>query len=75
MENTNNYDTNEDIVSDGLLRVREAAVFAGVSRSSIYIWMDQGLLPYVRIGRSRRIPRKALITMLADSLRQDRPAV
>jgi excisionase family DNA binding protein len=38
-----------------LCRVSEAAAYLTLSRSSIYGLMDAGRLPYVKLGRSRRI--------------------
>ena len=56
------------LVSDGLQAVDEAADFLGLSRSKLYQLMDQGHLPYVKIGKSRRVPRKALVELAARSL-------
>lgn len=57
------------LVADGLLTVDGAAAFCHVARSTIYKAMDAGLLAYVKIGRARRIPRKALIEFAARGLR------
>ena len=38
-----------------LHRVADAAQFLALSRSKLYAMMDAGELPYVKIGRSRRI--------------------
>lgn len=59
-----------DLVSDGLVTVPEAAAFLRVSRSTIYVLMDRGDLPYVRIGSARRIPKKALVTLASSCLTQ-----
>ncbi len=40
---------------NGLATVKEMAAYLGVSRSKVYQLMDQGELPYVKLGRSRRI--------------------
>lgn len=56
------------VVADGLGSIRDAAQYLGVSRSSIYRLMDQGLLAYVKLGRSRRIPRRAVIELAARNL-------
>lgn len=50
------------------MRVPEGADFLGVCRSTIYKYMDSGKLPFVKIGRSRRIPRKALVELAAEHL-------
>ncbi len=50
--------TRVELVADGLLTVREAADFLRLSRSTIYLFMDQGELVFVKLGRSRRIPKR-----------------
>ena len=58
-----------DLVADGLLTIAESASFLRLSRSSIYLLMDVGELPFVKLGRSRRIPKRALIELAARGLR------
>ena len=58
-----------DLVADGLMTVREAAGFLRLSRSTVYTIMDRGELPFVKLGRSRRIPRRALVALAARGLR------
>ncbi len=58
-----------DLVADGLLTVREAADFLRISRSRLYELMDRGELIYLKLGRSRRIPRRAVIELAARGLR------
>jgi excisionase family DNA binding protein len=50
----------EPTTSDGLASIRQAETFLAVSRSTLYVLMDKGDLPYAKIGKSRRIPWKAL---------------
>jgi excisionase family DNA binding protein len=57
-----------DLVRDGLLTVREGAAFLGVSVASLYKVMERGDLAYVKLGRSRRIPRRALVELAARNL-------
>lgn len=57
-----------DLVADGLMSVPAAAVFFSVSRSKLYELMETGRLVYVKIGRSRRIPRRAAIELAARNL-------
>ena len=57
------------LVADGLLTVKEAAEFLRLSRSSVYALMDHGELAFVKLGRSRRIPRRAVIDLAARGLR------
>ena len=49
-----------EIISDGLERVSETARFLGVSRSFVYQLIQEGVLPTVKIGKSRRIPVRAV---------------
>ena len=58
-----------DLVSDGLLTVEEAAEFPRLSRTSLYSLMDHGELAFVKLGRSRRIPRRALVELAAREVR------
>ncbi len=51
-----------------LLTVAEAANQLALSRSTLYNLMDRGELAYVRIGRTRRIPRDELDRLIRDSL-------
>ena len=62
-------DNDAALVEDGLLKVSEAATFLRLSRSTLYTLMDQGELPFVKLGRSRRIPKRALIELAARELR------
>jgi excisionase family DNA binding protein len=56
------------LVEEGLLTVKQAAAFLGISVAGTYAWMDRGQLPYVKLGRSRRIPRRALVELAARHL-------
>ena len=58
-----------DVVADGLMTIQEAAGFLRLSRSAIYLFMERGELPFVKLGRSRRIPRRAVIALAAGGLR------
>ncbi|MEX0718025.1 MAG: helix-turn-helix domain-containing protein [Planctomycetaceae bacterium] len=51
-----------------LLTVREAAHRLALGRSTLYNLMDRGSLPYVKIGRARRIPPEALECLIRESL-------
>lgn len=57
------------LVEDGLLSIDEAMAFLSISRSTLYELMDKGLLPWSKIGRSRRIPRRALVSLAQLTLR------
>ena len=55
-----------EVVADGLLRISDASKFLGLSRSKLYQLMDRGELPFTKIGRSRRVPRKAVVEFAAS---------
>lgn len=50
----------EELVNSGLATVKEVSGFLSVSRAMIYKLMETGQLRYVKIGRSRRIPRLSM---------------
>ena len=58
------------LVADGMDRVPRAAQFLGVSKSMMYRMMDNGQLAYVKLGKARLIPRKALVELAARNLVQ-----
>lgn len=49
-----------DLMAEGLLDAKEAADFLGIGRSKVYDFMASQELPYVKLGKSRRIPKVAL---------------
>ena len=61
--------TPHEIVRSGLVNVTQAGQFLGVGKSMIYQLMDQGELPYVKIGSARRIPINALQDFATSNLR------
>jgi len=56
----------EELVADGLMRVAAVAEFLSLSRAAVYQLMGRGELPFVKIGRSRRVPRRALVEFAAS---------
>ena len=50
------------------MSVRNVARFLGVSRSLVYELMGWGELPWVKLGRARRIPRRAVVDLAARRL-------
>jgi len=58
-----------DLVAEGLVTVQVAARFLSVSRSKLYEMMNLGELQYVKLGRARRVPRRALVDLAASRLR------
>jgi excisionase family DNA binding protein len=57
------------LVADGLVPLADAMAFLSVSRSTLYELMEKGVLPYSKIGRSRRIPKRALVELAQQTLR------
>ncbi len=58
-----------ELVADGLMTVKECAEFLHLSRSTVYELMNAGELCFAKLGRSRRIPRRAVIELAARQLR------
>lgn len=50
-----------------LLRVDEAARLLGIGTTLAYELVGQGRLPHVRLGRTVRIPRRALETWIESN--------
>ena len=59
---------NQEIVTEGLERITQSAKFLGVSRSFVYRLINEGVLPSVKIGKSRRVPIKAVRELAASCL-------
>jgi excisionase family DNA binding protein len=57
-----------EIVRDGLDRVADVCRFLRLSQSTVYGMMERGDLPYVKIGKSRRIPHRAVVELAASNL-------
>ena len=47
------------------LDLPELAARLGVSRSSIYRWADAGIIPTIRLGRRRLVPRAVVDDLLS----------
>ena len=60
--------TGTDLVDDGLAKIAEASKFLAIGRTKIYDLMDSGQLAYVRLGRCRRIPWRAVRELAAAGL-------
>ncbi len=54
-------DTRRMMYQPDLLTVREVADYLRVSRVTVWRWCQQGVVPAVRIGRTWRIRRDALM--------------
>ena len=57
------------LVTAGLLRIDDVMEFFRISRSTVYKLMELGELPWVKIGRARRVPRRAVEELAARALR------
>jgi excisionase family DNA binding protein len=57
-----------EMVRDGLDKVVEVARFYRVSVAQVYAMMQRGTLPFVKLGRSRRIPHRAVLELAARNL-------
>ncbi len=58
----------ETLIQNGLTTVKDASGFLSLSRAMIYKLMETGQLQYVKIGRSRRIPRQAVANLAKNNL-------
>jgi len=47
-------------IRDGLCTISEAQEYLSIGRTKLYALMDAGEIPYVKLGRARRIPRNSL---------------
>jgi excisionase family DNA binding protein len=50
----------QELLSEGLCGIEEARRYLAVSRTTLYEIMNSGDLAYVKFGRNRRVPRRAL---------------
>ncbi len=57
-----------ELLADGVLSIAAAASFSSLSRAGLYAAMAAGELPYLKRGRRRLIPRRALVSWLADGM-------
>jgi excisionase family DNA binding protein len=60
------------LMLDGLDRVADVERFLKLSQSTVYELMERGMLPFVKIGKSRRIPHRAVLEFAASKLVSDR---
>jgi len=52
------------LTASTLCTVPEVAQCLALSRSTVYILMDSGRLPYVKLGRSRRIRKEDVLRLI-----------
>jgi excisionase family DNA binding protein len=58
----------EELAADGAVSVAEAHAFVGLSESQFYVLMDRGEIPFVKSGRRRLVPKRALVEYLAKHM-------
>ena len=63
-----NNSNNNELISDGLERISAAAAFLGMSRSNVYRLIHEGVLPSVKIGKSRRVPIRAVRDLVLNNM-------
>lgn len=56
------------VVAEGVMSVAEAVAFSRLSKAELYKAMAAGRLTFVKYGRRRLVPRKALVDLLAAGL-------
>jgi excisionase family DNA binding protein len=56
------------LMLDGLDRVLDAARYLRTSVGTVYALMGRGELPFVKIGKLRRIPHRAVLELAARHL-------
>jgi excisionase family DNA binding protein len=57
-----------DMLAGGFDRVADVAATLSLSRSQVYRLIDSGVLPAVRVGSARRVPRRAVRDLLVRQL-------
>jgi excisionase family DNA binding protein len=61
-------DSETDVVADGVMSVADAMKFTGLGKTEVYKRIADGSLPFVRPGKRRLMPRKALVELLRSGL-------
>jgi excisionase family DNA binding protein len=56
------------LLNEGLRTVEEGQDYTRLSRSALYTLMERGELAYVKIGRRRLIPHRALLELAQRGL-------
>ncbi len=59
----------ERLLADGAMTVQQGVQFSAIGRSALYAAMSRGDLRWLKVGKRRLIPRKALVAFLAAGLR------
>lgn len=61
-------DVRHELAEGGFLSVTDAEAFSSLKKSKLYALMASGELAYAKIGAARRIPRRALVALMAHNL-------
>jgi excisionase family DNA binding protein len=61
-------DMKAQLLSEGLDKVTEVAKFFRLSVAQIYVMMNRGDLPFIRVGKCRRIPHRAVVEFATRNL-------
>jgi excisionase family DNA binding protein len=62
------HERSRELLVEGLDKIPEVACFLKISNSQVYALMQQGQLPYVKLGRSRRIPHVAVLDLATRNM-------
>lgn len=60
--------TKYELAEGGFMSTADAETFSGLKKSKLYLLMASGELPYTHVGKARRIPKRALIELMARNL-------
>jgi excisionase family DNA binding protein len=61
----------ESVVREIPIRVREAAIFLGVSAQTVYLWVERKQIPHLRVmGRNIRFLKSDLVPFRAQFKRE-----
>jgi excisionase family DNA binding protein len=67
-------DTTTPFENCGLLTVGETTQFLKISKTTLYRLMRDGRIEYALIGKSRRVPKPAVLAFIAKHVRKGTPS-
>jgi excisionase family DNA binding protein len=62
-------DMKAQLLGDGLDKVAEVAKFFRLSVAQVYVMMQRGDLPFIQVGKCRRIPHRAVLDFAARNMK------
>lgn len=65
---TQKIDTRAELVAEGVYSLNETAKMLDVTVRTVYELMHNGAIPWVKVGRLRKIPKVALRRYLESNL-------